>query len=140
MMFEKEDIQQDPELGFALRLVEPDPPFAEVDWDALRSSIVARAELPLARRRTRSAQISRWMRPLIPLAAAASIAMAVWMADSPSNVGAPIADNSADLVAPSVSAEDLFQPELSDEEFRTLVNGESDMLLRFAVSGGEGEI
>ncbi len=71
------DLTRDPErdaaLSAALRGAMGDVP--EPDWDRLRSSVAARAELPLARRRreTRSRPWTR-ARSLLPLAAAAGIA------------------------------------------------------------------
>jgi hypothetical protein len=65
---------RDPELGAALRGAYGEVP--EVDFDALRGSIVAQAELPLARAR-RAQQRRPWQgrfRSLVPLAAAAGIA------------------------------------------------------------------
>jgi predicted exporter len=78
----------DPRLVSALRSVEAEPPVDEVDWDALRAGLNARAELPLARLRARAsaggsgapaavrrpvrggARVVRW---LVPLAAAAGL-------------------------------------------------------------------
>lgn len=71
------DLTRDPErdaaLSAALRGAMGDVP--EPDWDRLRSSVAARAELPLARRR-REARPRPWTRArsLLPLAAAAGIA------------------------------------------------------------------
>lgn len=130
------EVAPDPELRAALRLVESEPPLEEVDWDALGSSIRARAELPLARRRAeaegaraRSGAARAW-RPLIPLAAAASIALAVWLGggeDSPES--APVEP---------VSAEEAFRPDLTEQEFRLLVTGRSDPegMLRLALDEG----
>ncbi|MBW3629095.1 MAG: hypothetical protein KY464_07325 [Gemmatimonadetes bacterium] len=137
MMHEENELRRDPEIAAALRMIEIDPPVADVDWDALRSSIVARAELPLAQRRKRSAQLSRWTRPLIPLAAAASIALAAWVngeiGPAPRS-GSVVADN-ADLVAPGITPEDVFQADVSEQEFRLIVSGRAntDALLQLAV-------
>jgi len=127
------DVRPDPELAAALRAIEPEPPFDAVEWDALRSSIVARAELPLARRRSRSARLGRWSRQLVPLAAAASITLAVWFTSRPAEE-APLAEGTA-VVAPVVSPEDVFEAELSEQEFRLLVSGRAnaDALLMVAV-------
>jgi hypothetical protein len=53
-----------------------EPPMSEVDWDRLRGSIRARAELPLARRR-RAHRVRPWLRAALPTAAAAGLALAV---------------------------------------------------------------
>ena len=134
MMHQENEIHRDPEIAAALRMVERDPPLDEIEWDALRSSIVARAELPLARRRTRSARLSRWTRPLVPLAAAASIALAAWIggAVGPVPSSAPVAE-----VAPAVTPEDVFQADVTEQEFRLLVSGRAntDALLELALQG-----
>ena len=141
MMHEEKEILRDPEIAAALRMIEAEPPLAEVDWDALRSTIVARAELPLAQRRTRSARLARWTRPLVPLAAAASIALAVWV----NGLGhtdpgtAPIAaDAESEIVAPTATPEDIFQADLTEQEFRHVVSGRAtaDALLLVAIDGG----
>lgn len=136
---ETNDIERDPELEAALRLIESEPPFDEVDWSALRSSITARAELPLARRRTRSARLARWTRPLVPLAAAASIALALWITGPFGELANPIASGAPDVVVPAVSPEDVFQADLSEQEFRNIVSGRAnaDALLLLAVEMGE---
>ncbi|HEX2090767.1 MAG TPA: hypothetical protein VHG28_00140 [Longimicrobiaceae bacterium] len=72
------DPAADPRLAAALRNLDP-PPAGEVDWERLRASLRARAELPLARRR-RTARLrtaARWARVVVPAAAAAGLALAV---------------------------------------------------------------
>ena len=116
---ETPELTPDPELGAALRSLEGGPPLESVDWEHLRRSIGARAELPLAQRRTRQGKRGAplW-RPMIPLAAAASIALAVWMAG----------ERSSPETSPEerLSAEEVFHPDLSEQEFRLLVTGRSD--------------
>jgi hypothetical protein len=137
MIQEEKEIRRDPEIAAALRMIESEPPVAEVDWNALRSAIVARAELPLAQRRTRSARLGRWTRPLVPLAAAASIALAAWVNGiiGPGTLSTPIADGDPELVAPAVTPEDVFQADVTEQEFRLLVSGraDADALLRVAI-------
>lgn len=137
MINEMNEMHRDPELRDALRLIESDPPLAEVDWEALRSSIVARAEIPLARRRTHSARLSRVTRSLVPLAAAASIALAVWITDPTARTSSnpTVADNRPDVAAPSITPEDIFQAEMTDQEFELLVSGRAnaDALLQIAI-------
>jgi negative regulator of sigma E activity len=135
---ENNEIERDPELAAALRLVEPEPPFAEVDWEALRLSVVARAELPLARRRTRSARLSRWTRPLVPLTAAASVALALWFTGqrgTQQTTTAAVAHSGPAAVAPSVTPEDVFQADVSEQEFQNMVSGRAnpDALLLVAI-------
>jgi hypothetical protein len=137
-MTNPEHLMPDQELQSALRSIQPEPPIQEVDWETLRSSIVARAELPLARRRGRSTRLAHWTRPLVPLAAAASIAVAVWFNGfvSEQTNGAPMAE-SPQLPPPFISAEDLFHADLTDQEFQFLVSGRgnSEALLLVAVGG-----
>jgi len=141
MKQKENEILRDPEIAAALRMIEAEPPLAEVDWEALRSTIVARAELPLAQRRTRSARRARWTRPLVPLAAAASIALAVWVngLGRTDPATAPIAaDAESELLAPTVTPEDVFQADLTKQEFRHLVSGRAnaDALLLVAIDEG----
>ena len=140
MMQEEKEILRDPEIAAALRMIESEPPLQEVDWDALRSSIVARAEMPLARRRTRSARLARWTRPLVPLAAAASIALAVWVNGlGRSEPGtAAIAESGTEFVGPSATPEDVFQADLTEQEFRHVVSGRAnaDSYLLVAIDEG----
>ncbi|HET6764294.1 MAG TPA: hypothetical protein VFH27_11500 [Longimicrobiaceae bacterium] len=88
------DHSPDAALAAALRRTEPEPPLHEVDWDAMRARLAARAELPLARLRADArhagarAEVeapapplaarpraggSRALRWLVPLAAAAGM-------------------------------------------------------------------
>jgi hypothetical protein len=69
------DPAPDPELREVLGSLDR-PPLQEVDWERLRTSVNARAELPLARRR-RAASGTRWLRPMLPAAAAAALAVVV---------------------------------------------------------------
>jgi hypothetical protein len=66
-----DETMRDPELGAALRALRADAP--EPDWGALRARLAVEAELPLARRR-RARSVSRALRTVLPLAAAAGIA------------------------------------------------------------------
>jgi hypothetical protein len=66
-----DEMNRDPVLGAALRDLHGDAP--AVDWNALRARASAGAELPLARRR-RARSLSRGLRAVLPLAAAAGIA------------------------------------------------------------------
>jgi hypothetical protein len=125
-----QDPRRDPLLAAALRAAHAEPPASDVDWDALRSSIRARAELPLARRRREAAARPRfrWARPLVPAAVAAGIALAL--------IGRPGADGAGngellDLLA----VEQLLNADVSEREFRLLVAGydEAEELLRIAV-------
>jgi hypothetical protein len=131
----RETMTPDAELGALLRTAEGEPPLDQVDWEGLRSSIVGRAELSLARRRTRSAPLGRWTRRLVPVAAAASVVLAVW-------VGFPGADPITPLSATeaAVRAEEVFQADVSEEEFRHLCSGraKADALLLVAVEGAGG--
>jgi hypothetical protein len=70
------DPARDARLREALGSLDP-LPAAEVDWNRLRTSVAARAELPLARRRRGQRERLRWMRPVVPAAAAAGLALVV---------------------------------------------------------------
>ncbi|CAN5584143.1 hypothetical protein BH24GEM3_BH24GEM3_14520 [soil metagenome] len=133
----RHDPAPDPQLQVALRALGEEPPVEQVDWEALRRSVNERAELPLARRRraARSATAHRWLRPLIPTAAAAGLVLAVFFgmrAPEDSRIAPP------DAEAPQigfVSAEEALRADLPDDEFILLVSGmaNSEELLRLAV-------
>jgi hypothetical protein len=80
-----EEMERDPVLGAALRDLHGEAP--AVDWEALRARMAADAELPLARRR-RARTLSRGLRAVLPLAAAAGIA-AVALATLPGRAPQP---------------------------------------------------
>lgn len=67
-----DEMDRDPALAAALRGLDGDAP--EVDWDALRARVSAQAELSLIRRR-RALSLRRGLRAVVPLAAAAGIAV-----------------------------------------------------------------
>ena len=127
------EIRPDPLLAAALRSAEGEPPLDAVDWDALRTTVRERAELPLARRR-RPARTPRWLAPLVPLAAAASVAMALWVGGLTSDRAAPAAARAA---SGGVTTEEVLRADVSEQEFRLLVSGRSnpDVLLALAVEG-----
>lgn len=131
-----QDPTPDPALAAALRSLADEPPLESVDWERLRTSIAARAELPLARLRARGSDrpvparaAARLARPLLPLAVAASVALAVWVGTA----GEPPAAESA----ARLPVEEAFRPDLSEQEFRLLVSGGTDpeALLRLALDG-----
>lgn len=71
---------RDEALAAVLREAVPEPPVDRVDWRALRSAVLARAELPLARlrRRQRWWEVTAgWARAAVPAAAAAGVVLAL---------------------------------------------------------------
>lgn len=122
------DPQPDPQIAEALRALHREPPLEEVDWEALRGCIRDRAALPLARRRRQATTPPRWVRPLLPLAVAASVALALWVGTELGAVrpdAVAVGDSaSAPVVQPSVEA--AFGADLSEQEFRLLVTGRAD--------------
>jgi hypothetical protein len=127
----------DPLLAAAMReLREETPP--SVEWDRLRTSINASATLPLRRRRWRRNALSP--RGLIPLAAAAGLAFALWA--SPSLVDRALHPGGfGEMIALEFDDEEILvralDHDLSDDEFHLLVTGRSnpEVLLSFAVGG-----
>lgn len=131
-------IYPDPLVGEGLRLLQGEPPLDQVDWVGLRSAIGERAALPLARRRSRQERRHPWRVSLIPLAVAASIGLAVWVGTEvrdPS--GATVAEGVAGEPRQTVTAEEVFGADVSEQEFRLLVSGRADPdgLLALAVEG-----
>ena len=128
-----EELKPDPLIGAALRWVEGEVPLEEVDWAEMRSNIRPRASLPLARRRAMQVASPRWVKPLIPLAAAAGLATVFWLGigreDSSLPASTPVA------VATPVSIQEALLSDVSDQEFRLLVaDRDADELLMIAAS------
>jgi hypothetical protein len=124
----------DPVLAAVLADLRADVP-ADVDLDELRRSIVARAELVMARKR------ARWRgflpRPLVPIAAAASIALALWA--GPGIVGGFTSNEQQLEFAAEIDQEqiliDALGSDISEQEFRLLVTGRAnpEALLAFVI-------
>ena len=122
-----DEMTRDPVLGAALRDLHGEAP--QVDWDALRSRVSASAELPLARRR-RARSLTRGMRAVLPLAAAAGIA-AVAVATLPdrqprlSRADEAVVEEILDLSVPGeVGA--LMSGEAADQALLEAVAGERE--------------
>ena len=133
----EQEIKPDPAIAAALRWIDGEPPMAEVDWTALRSAVRSSAELPLARRRARSTRVRRWTGALIPLAAAASVALTLWIGSGALDGSGTIAEGEPTVPARAMSAEEVFRSDLSEQEFRLLVSGNAhpDALLMIALDG-----
>jgi len=122
------ELDREPELApeeeQALAAVLAAPALSGDDWESLRGRVTDACELPLARRRRaahpRRAQALKWLRPALPLAAAALLLILLW---SPLD-GPRSGDNgqSADLTA----AERALLADVSDAEFAQLVSGAAD--------------
>lgn len=128
-------MERDPMIGAALRWAEGEVPMDEVDWSAMRSSIRGRAEMPLARRRRARTRPTRWLRPLIPLAAAASVAVLIWTGgvgrDGPTTIAPSVVGT-----AYQISVQEALLADMTEQEFRRVVadRNDPDELLLIAVS------
>lgn len=126
------ELRPDPVMGAALRWAEGEVPLDDVDWGAMRSTIRSQAALPLARRRETAKP--RWIRPFIPLAAAASIAALLWAG----GVGrdGPASPAIAAGTAHQISIQEALLADMSEQEFRLLVadRNDPDDLLMIAAS------
>ena len=136
-MNQHEELRPDPLIGAALRWAEGEVPVDEVDWDAMRSNIRHRAQLPLARRRALEAASPRWLKALLPVAAAAGLASIVWIGgfggqESATPGAAPMSIGPAS----SASIQEALLSDISDQEFRVLVadRNDPDELLMIAAS------
>jgi hypothetical protein len=133
--FFEQDEPVDGTLGAAFAELRQDVP-QDVDWQALHAAINQRAELVLARRRRR--YTISVPRPLIPLAAAASIALALWTGPT---LMARFLNQGAAEVATTSDTDDIlrqaFGDDLTDQEFNLLVTGRAnpEALLAVAVGG-----
>lgn len=128
----------DPLLGAALRWADGEVPLDEVDWSAMRTNIRNRAGLPLARlRATQKRSSSRWVRPLIPIGAAASIAVILWTGGiGRDGASGPAAPQAATGTAYQISIQEALLADMSEQEFRRVVADRNDPneLLLIAVS------
>lgn len=120
--------QRDPQLAALLRAAEPEPPLEAVDWAAMRARLSQRAELPLAARRAEARTRTAVRRPrwLVPLAAAASVAVAVLagraaMAPAPADPGAVAVDSSRAHPAVDVLVDGAVAEQVDD-----LISGQAD--------------
>ncbi len=130
-----EELERDPYLAACLRAAEGDAPMEEVDWTALRGSIGARAELPLARLRNRR-RSARWRRPVVSLAAAAALAAVALVGGlHRSPAPAPVQTGTV-AVMPGVTIEEAMRSDLSDQEFGLVASGRTnaDALLQIAAN------
>ncbi len=132
----------DPRLGAALRDLDPSPA-AEVDWERLRASVAARAELPLARRRRAAGarRASGWARVVVPAAAAAGIAFAVnagaLRPSAPSAGSGPrVAVDSGPARRPGV--EELVYASYPAQEVDRWITGRADAEALLGAAVGEG--
>jgi anti-sigma factor RsiW len=127
------DRSMDPLLREALAELRAEP-LPDVDWTRLRSTINARAQLPLARKRSR--RTFPLPRRVVHLAVAASVLFALWL--GPSVVIDRMQPSSTQSVA-TWDVDDILARALGDlteQEFRLLVSGRanSEDLLAFAIS------
>jgi hypothetical protein len=131
----REELERDPYLAACLRAAEGDAPMDEVDWAALRGSIEARAELPLARLRKRH-RPARWRRPVVSLAAAAALAAVALVGGLDRGPAPAPVQTGTVAVTPGVSIEEAMRSDLSDQEFGLVASGRTnaDALLQIAAA------
>ena len=133
----EQELEPDPVIGAALRWAEGEVPMDDVDWGAMRTNIRSRAALPLARRRALEAASPRWVRPLLPIAAAASIAAILWTGALDFG-GASAVDVAPVTVtaANQASIREALLSDVSEQEFRLLMaeRNDADELLLIAAS------
>jgi hypothetical protein len=131
-----DELSRDPRLADALRELDP-PPAVGVDWQRLRDSTAARAELPLARRRgaARRRAAARWAAALAPVAAAAVLAFALLPGARPSGGRAAAAAALDSGAAPRPRVEEVVDASYPAGDVERLISGraDSDALLLAAV-------
>jgi hypothetical protein len=133
-----EGIERDPELGGMLRRIRGEAPLDEVDWPALRRSIGAGAAPALALRR----RAQRRRRGLFVGALATSVAALLLIPGAPREeirpsgaTGLPSAYASGGL-----SLVEILDADVTDEEFRTLLEGAADAEALLLLAAAEGEL
>ena len=121
----------DPGEAAALQTLLTAPQLTDGDRESLRARIAAAAELPLARRRralpSRRAVAIRWLRPALPLAAAAVLFLVLFRSAPP---GSP--ENGA-----LTAAESALLADVSDAEFARLVSGAADAEALLLIAVGD---
>lgn len=127
------DPPRDPEIAAWLSLAAGGGPDEAAQLGPLRNSIRARAAMPLARLRQRPHWwdvAARWARPAIPMAAAASLALAVLVGNLP----AP-ASGALETASGLPFLEEVLAASLPSAEYELLAFGAdgSEALLRLAV-------
>ncbi|HEX5723818.1 MAG TPA: hypothetical protein VFX98_00040 [Longimicrobiaceae bacterium] len=120
MHFTTREPERDAELARLLRGLEGEPP-ADVDWEGLRASVAAQAELPLARRRRRPwlGGVAGRVRAVVPLAAAASIAAGILALELTRTESPALSPEDRALVEQIVEAS-------VPEQVDALISGEAD--------------
>jgi hypothetical protein len=69
----------------------------------------------------------RWMRPLIPIAAAASVAVVVWTGGlGRQGPSAAVLQQATPAATAQLSIQEALSADLSEQEFRTIVAGHTD--------------
>lgn len=121
-----DELQLDAREQEALDALLREPSLTEAEWDALRREITRACDAPLAARRARPARrpaATRWLAPLVPLAAAALLLVFL------GRDGAPPAE--------LTPAEQALLADVPEDEFARMVSGASDAeeLLLMAVGG-----
>ena len=117
----------------ALNSLLAEPELSAGEWDSLRDRIERACELPLARRRLairpRRAAFAKWLRPALPLAAAAALLIVL-------STQLDLGNGERPPVGELGVAERTLLADVSDAEFAQLVSGEADAaaLLLMAVS------
>jgi hypothetical protein len=126
----------DSELRGALLQVEGDSPWTPGTTARLRASVMARAELPLARRRRQAARGRSWSgaRPFAPLLAAAGLGGILLLGTQVISTGGGEAEGFHFPAAMRPAVEEILGARISEEEFR-LFTGEADaeLLLTAAI-------
>lgn len=128
------DPPRDARLAAVLSAALPAPPADAERLDHLARAVLERAALPLARRRRRESwwnHAARWARPAIPLAAAATLLLALLLPERAPAVAV------ADVWA-GEAVEEVLRAPLAQTEWGTLVLGadpaSADALLRAALA------
>jgi hypothetical protein len=133
---QERDPVHDPDLRSALLRAE-----GEVPWDAesaarLGDRVLARAELPLARRRKLANRERRWsrLRPLAPLAAAAGLGGLLLLGPRLAPTGAGEAEGLYFPAALRPAVEEILGTRISEEEFLLFTGAaDAELLLTAAI-------
>lgn len=134
MSSEHRDQVTDPLLASAFAELRQDES-PDVNWEGMQRSINDRAELVFARRKRQRSRTVR--RPLMPLAMAASIALAVWT--GPALIERMTTDGTGFEVArdmdPEMILREALSGDLTEQEFDLLITGRAypEALLAVAI-------
>lgn len=150
-VWDPEPLERDPEVRELLAAAGAEPRMDDAEWGELRRRIGAGAAPALAERRAR---IRRTRTVLGGLALAASVAALLFLPSAPrvpAGAGSPAEplagtpsgarpEGEPELAVGGLTVDELFDADMTDEEFRTLLEGGPNVDALLMIAAEEGEL